>query len=406
MSLAQLGGQDLSRSFLSSVEHGRSRISVRALSIVADHLGLPLSYFLDSPAESREATVQLALSKAETAIRQQQPEEALRLLDEREFPDEHAAEALYLRGWALADAGQPREAIPVLEDALARCKKHEDPRQHLLIEYCLAVALYSADDYDEALIHYRAVMDGASGETGDPILMGKSTVAIGHIHYVHRNFPAALNYYARARELFGSINDLDNLASVYTGLSRVYEHRGDLQNALRYSRMSVGIYETQHNRRHAAHELNNMAARYKDLGKLDEALDCANRAVEWARQTHAPDVEALARSTLAAIHFERDDLDASQGEAERAQALAPASTDLGAIDATVVLAKVLDRRGEYDRADQLFTSALHELDTIGHSTAYADTALAYSLSLERRGDLSQALKFALEAAQVRATQPA
>ena len=39
LSLAQVGGQDLSRSFLSAVEHGRTRISLRALSIVAERLG-------------------------------------------------------------------------------------------------------------------------------------------------------------------------------------------------------------------------------------------------------------------------------------------------------------------------------------------------------------------------------
>jgi transcriptional regulator with XRE-family HTH domain len=48
MSLAQLGGEDLSRSFLSLVETGRSRISLRALAIVADRLDLPMRHFVDA----------------------------------------------------------------------------------------------------------------------------------------------------------------------------------------------------------------------------------------------------------------------------------------------------------------------------------------------------------------------
>jgi transcriptional regulator with XRE-family HTH domain len=47
MSLEQLGGGELSRSFLSLVERGRSRISLRALGIVAKRLDLPLRYFLE-----------------------------------------------------------------------------------------------------------------------------------------------------------------------------------------------------------------------------------------------------------------------------------------------------------------------------------------------------------------------
>jgi transcriptional regulator with XRE-family HTH domain len=46
-SLAELGNDVLSRSFLSLVERGRSRISLRALELVADRLELPLGYFVD-----------------------------------------------------------------------------------------------------------------------------------------------------------------------------------------------------------------------------------------------------------------------------------------------------------------------------------------------------------------------
>lgn len=52
MTLAELGGNELSRSFLSSVERGRSRISLRALTIVARRLGLPMGYFFDGEASS------------------------------------------------------------------------------------------------------------------------------------------------------------------------------------------------------------------------------------------------------------------------------------------------------------------------------------------------------------------
>src|SRR5947209_4826312 len=47
LSLAQLGGTELTRGFLSAVETGRSSISLKALSLVAHRLGLPVSYFTD-----------------------------------------------------------------------------------------------------------------------------------------------------------------------------------------------------------------------------------------------------------------------------------------------------------------------------------------------------------------------
>src|SRR5947209_7805473 len=95
MSLAKLGGDDLSRSFLSLVELGRSRISLRALAIVADRLELPISYFLTDDPGTSETVAELTLDQAEAAIGGRKPREALRILDEVEVPDDLRARSLF-----------------------------------------------------------------------------------------------------------------------------------------------------------------------------------------------------------------------------------------------------------------------------------------------------------------------
>jgi transcriptional regulator with XRE-family HTH domain len=47
LSLAALGGEELTRGFLSAVETGHSSISLKALALVATRLHLPVSYFVD-----------------------------------------------------------------------------------------------------------------------------------------------------------------------------------------------------------------------------------------------------------------------------------------------------------------------------------------------------------------------
>ena len=79
MSLAELGADDLSRSFLSLVELGKSRISLRALAIIADRLETPISYFLDD--SEAAATLELAVDQATVALATHQPGAALRILD-------------------------------------------------------------------------------------------------------------------------------------------------------------------------------------------------------------------------------------------------------------------------------------------------------------------------------------
>lgn len=68
LTLAQLGGNDLSRSYLSLVERGRSRISVRALAIVARRLEVPMSYFLDERPNLQLAESPTKVDHVEAAI--------------------------------------------------------------------------------------------------------------------------------------------------------------------------------------------------------------------------------------------------------------------------------------------------------------------------------------------------
>ena len=404
MSLAQLGGEDLSRSFISLVELGRSRISLRALAILAERLELPLSYFLDDVPGTGVREGELALDRAEAALLRQDAKESLRLLDESTVSSAQRGRMLWLRGWALVLAGTPRDAIPVLQEGLTVAEGRDDLRLKIQLRYMLANALYNTRNFDEALVHLRAALTESMNGLEDPVLEGKITVAIGHILYLSGQTDGAIEHYTRARELFGKVSDLETLASVYSGLSLAYERKGDPTSALHYSKLSLGAFEARQNTYQAARELNNMAMRYKELGRLDEALDHAREAAARAHEVNARDVEAVARSTLALVYLNREDIPAATAEAEIAEQLASEDTDLARIDAWLVLADVAERNGERERADELYTRALENLQRIGHQPSYADAAVAYSLVLRQRGDTEGALRYALDAAQAKAAR--
>jgi tetratricopeptide (TPR) repeat protein len=404
MSLAELGGEDLSRSFLSLVELGRSRISLRALALVAERLELPLSHFVDDT--HSEAVAELELDRAEAALAKQQPDEALRILDETDVTVSLRPRALWLRGRALTDAGRPREAIPVLQEALELAETQKDTALALQVRYKLGAALYLAGNYDEAMTQLRHALDVATDHPQDPILLGKITVAIGHILYVRGEISAAIERYTRARELFSRVGDLDNLAAVYSGLSLASKANGDLGGALRYSKLSLGAFEAKQNARLAAAELNNLATSYQEIGDIDHAIEAAVDAVSRAQEIRAPDVEALARSTLAALYLRQGNYDDAEREANKAVEIAAGDTDLARIDGWIVLAELAERSGDRERADRLYTQALTQLKESGKRIVYAEAALGYSLLLRSRGDSDRALEYALESAQAKAARPA
>ena len=403
MSLAQLGGEDLSRSFLSLVESGRSRISLRALAIVAERLDMPMSYFLEDTDADKAA--ELLVDQAEAALARQRPEEALKILNGTRIPTPLSARAAWIRGRAIRETGDPREAIPVLRQGLIVAEKRDDSALTSEILFSLGSALYASDNYDEALMFFRRGVETSQASVEDPLLLGKLTLGIGNVQYVKGEVDQAIAHYERARELFGSIYDLDNVGSVASAISLAYYRRGDMSGALHFSKQGLAAFRLKHNARQVGRELINIAARYRSLGDLDQALVSAAEAVSRAQEVDARDLEAMARSTLASIYVERDEFDVAENEALHAIDLASSDSDLARIDAWIALAKVYESRGEGDRVDRYFQKALESLRESGSSARLADAALAYSLSLKTRGQMDTALEYALESAKVMAAKP-
>lgn len=401
LSLAQLGGDDLSRSFLSLVELGRSRISLRALAIVAQRLDRPISYFLDGAADASEARAELLLDRAEALLREHEPERAEQLLRDIEVPNALRGRTLWLKGWSCADCGRPSDAVPLLQEGLALVEADGDARQLVQILYTLAMVFYATHLYDEAMRYTRRAYDEAADQLDDDALIGRLTVCLGHLYYIQAQFDQAEAHYDHARRLFGTVNDLDNLAATYTGLSRVWEQRGDPPQAVRYSRMGLAILELKHYRREAARELSYIAERMQALGKPDAALADATMAIARAQESGAHDVETLAYTTRAAISLSSGDLEQATRDAERADALAGDAPSHARIETWIVLSKLAAQRKDDKTGDALLLRALDTLRESGHHTRFAEIALEYSLALRERGDTEGALTFALEAAQVR-----
>jgi tetratricopeptide (TPR) repeat protein len=152
--------------------------------------------------------------------------------------------------------------------------------------------------------------------------------------------------------------------------------------------------------------MNNLAVRYRELNDLDQALECAREALAQAQYMNARDVEAAAQSTLASIYLRLGDVEAAVLAAKRAEELAQGDDDLARVDAWVVLATAAENRGQHDEADALYHRALTVLKQHNHHAVYADTALAYSFLLRRRGDIERALDYAVQAATAKASRSA
>lgn len=70
LSLAQVAGDDVSRTFIHFVEQGRSRPSQTVLALIARRTGKPISYFLDgSPQEGHGSGLPEELTRVAASVR-------------------------------------------------------------------------------------------------------------------------------------------------------------------------------------------------------------------------------------------------------------------------------------------------------------------------------------------------
>lgn len=401
MSLAQVGGDDLSRSFLSLVESGRSRISLRALAIVAERLQTPISHFLQD--EDAQRAAELALDFAEVELERDRPAATIQTIEGNTAFDLDPR-AQWLLGRALMARGDTGAAVTTFRRAAGLARSAGDDHFTAEVLFSLGGSLYASDSYDEALTYLREGLDLVLRGPENPSLQARLYIVLGHVHYVRNEFEQAISQYDRALELFGSVYDLTKMGAVFSAMSLASRKQGDLDAALRYSKQSVAAFRLIRDQKLLAAELNNMAMRHAERGELDDAIDRAQESVQRAHDIGAADTEAYARGTLALVLFRQGRTDDAEREASAAEALATTDTPLALVDAQLVRANIAALRNDPQRVDELFHQAIETLRALGHQTRLADTTLQYSFLLRERGDIEGALDAALEAATARARQ--
>lgn len=408
LSLAQLGGEDLSRSFLSLVETGRSRISLRALAIVANRLNMPVSYFLAGSRDTADTAARVLIEEAEISFGRRQPEECLRLLDEAQRTSETVAPARIrlLRGRSYVNLGRIKDAVSLLLEGIQEIEQDDDAHFRAEYRFALGGALYVTGRYDEAHLHLRRALDDVHESGEDPVLTGKIMVIIGHILFVQRDIDAAITHYRSAVDLFGSVRDYHTQGTIYAGLSLAMKRKGELDAALEYAQLGAALFRAGNEIRDMAALLNNMAVALQEHGDLDRAADVAEQALARAQQAGAVDVEAIVHGTLASIYLAGGDLEAAGQEAALAGDLSRDDSDPARIDSWSALAQIAEQQGNTERADTLFKQALEQLKQSGRWTRYGEVALAYTDILQQRGDIAGALHYAREAAKLQVSEAA
>lgn len=336
---------NLTKSFISLLESGRTYPSVGTLVALANRLQTSMALLLlDTPQLPREAALNLltlARLMAESA-----PGQADRLLGGVEVlsadSDELRAELMLARGDIASIQAKLKEALRWFEETLTWARKRRlrgyEPRALARLAY---LDLRHGDDaaarqrLEEALAQFRATktlrsVEGCDamlahgeilsrqGKTGRalrvleevaqvaqrqdlPLTLARAYVASARTHIESGRSQQAAGPLRSAKDALEGADDSPELSATLRALGRLLSETGSLQDAQAVLQHALQVQERLRETRSRAATLDEMARVLLRLGRIGEAQTNAKSALEMAKEQHEVPQQGRALVTLAQI---------------------------------------------------------------------------------------------------------
>ncbi len=312
---AQLAEPQYTKAYISMLESGRTRASMKALEHIAGRLGVQPSDLLGgSPSP---AAPQYDLIEARRLVEQGLGRDAVPLLealDEGLTPSDQLVRLRYL-AIAYNQTGEVKQAFPLIERAQRMAELLGDDEEQLRVKSVLAASYAKTYAYEDAIRLLREVLKGCDdGLISDPTFHFRRLAELGVMLTNQRRPKEAMPVYERAIALADQFSDRRSLGAMYAGLARAHHLQGDVELAIRYNQRSLQVYEELSALDLVACTLDNIAVQYAEYGNRERAHESLARGAQLAQETRRDGTLASIRTTEAEI--------TAKGEPERAMELA------------------------------------------------------------------------------------
>src|SRR5919202_1616326 len=320
LSQRELAGPGVSYAYVSRIEGGQRRPSLRAIRVLARKLGVSAQYLGTGSMTTSEEEREIRLSDAELRLRldesvagaQEAFHEVLREAREAGDIDAEIRAELGL-GLAAARAGRNEEAVEHLERSIE--SPRVSPTSHPDVYITLGNTYLDLDRPEQAAELYERCLDELSAQAEDDTT---ARVRFGtHLSYALSN----LGRFVEAREV---LNDLTSRAGaivdpyarirLYWSLARLAAMEGHGRTALRHLRRAIALLE-------ATERLFDLGGDARDLGAV--RAQQAKRAAllgdhEEAIRRATESLRLTGDAPLGSAHFALGQARALRGEVEEA----------------------------------------------------------------------------------------
>lgn len=423
MTQQELAEPRFGKAYVSAIERGTVRPSLKALEYLGERLGIAASVLLSAQEErAQEAELQLAafeddlryqIDYAKMLIRSNQVDKALQVVAEAQraaqpYWDRLPANVRYLlpftRGRAYLQLSQPALARPELEEALKLAK--DDEEAVVRVHNMLGVVFYEQEQPRIALDEHLKCLEPVRNRIKDPNLRVSVYSNLANDYFVVNEPSEAIGIYKEALALLQDLDDLQSQAGVFWGLAMSYRAQNNWAQAKIYASRALHIYEASDNRSDAATIGTNLAEILIDEQRYTDAEQVLDRARRYladgggkARSSFLFRAYAEMARRQGRLEAAAEYADQSVKDAEEAlDPLQPADsrTQLDAIrahaEALHTSALVQEAMGHTESADDLFRRSLEKINQTSVIETIRSINLSYAEVLQARGDFERAVE--------------
>lgn len=432
MSQEALAQPEFTKSYVSAVERGKARPSLKALELMARRLGMPINEFLlavptggpGMDVAALDADLAYQLDHAKLLITTQRGEEALQLINATEqdyqpYFDQFSTETRYrfygLRALAYLRMGEPGSARSNLDRALSLARQLADPQEIERAHNALGVVFYQQGLPQQALEHHRLCMRAIhEGKVKDPTLRLTIYQNLANDYWALKDTTQAIAAYKEALALLEDAGNLEQQGGVYWGLSLAYKDDGDLMRATLYAQKALTLYDAAQNQASVIAMSTNLAEIFIEQQQYDAAQPLLDRAQELLVQSPDDGRASILYTHYAALYLAQGQVDQAAAAAQQSLVLSAALDQTPGKDsqarahavrtyayALSVQARVAEHQGDRPAADYLFQQALDLVNPSEYTETRHTITCTYADLLSARGEHQQAALYYRAAAQGR-----
>jgi tetratricopeptide (TPR) repeat protein/DNA-binding XRE family transcriptional regulator len=397
LSLAQVAGDEISRTAIYFVETGKAKPSIETLRLIAERTGRPLDYFLARPSTT-EARSTSRTAELERLVVTGDPVGAL-AEGEALLVGEHDPEVVARIRFQMATAHlRLAQWVPARRLASTARAYFEQCGDMLMTAECLgseASAAYMMQDPGALALAEGALATCRSLNPVPSITESRLLGVLGGVHAANHRWDAAIKALEQSIAAGDVVMDLRRLSIQYTNLSFANMELGNLKQAMHYAERAITLHETLNDRISLARTENNLGMMLLRGGELAESRSHFERSLRLFEEARAEDgTMASLLLSFCELEIAESNLDEAARFAHEALEMATRNSMPASIaDSHSWLGRIAAARGDDSTADAEFGAAFEVLREPGLSADLRSRTYArYADILEARGDVVGAVQ--------------